>query len=365
MSAIVPMTGAWTLQQKDTALQGRLHDGALLVQANSGGAAAVANGQWRDGVIATTTASGLFVDLQVVAKSSPDMSVNVLPGNLAVTRSGQGPYTAWSVGSLNVTFAASDPTNPRIDLVCAQVIDAAQGDSGTQPQIVVVTGIAKAIPLTSDAALPANAVPLAYVRVNATVTTITNANITDARKSASVAHGIRPLMAGDALADPGFRVGELRDSTAIANGTGIDRWNGTSWDTVAFSGAWIAYSPSMHGMNNNAGAITARYRRIGKSAWGNIKFLPAATADLGTGIPSVDLPFQASSAAAGLSSGTGRLLDASGSNRPLWGTIDPNSTTISLYGLNSSLVHVSPGSAGYTWNNSSGLDITFGPYECV
>ncbi len=360
MPSTVPMTGAWSLQQKDTALQGRLHDGLFLVQANAGNA----NQTWRSGVVASTSSAGVFIDLQVVQNGSPNMSVNVLPGTFTVSRSGQGPYAGWSVGSINVTIAASDPTNPRIDLVCAQVIDSAQGDSGTQPQIVVVTGIAKAVPLRSDAALPANATPLGYVTVAANATSITNANIADARLSASVAHGIRPMMPGDSLAETGFRVGELRDSTALASGIGIERYNGSGWDPVAFSGAMIPWTPTMSGMNNNNGAFVARYRRIGKLVWLNGKFNPNPTADLGTGTPMVSLPFQASGSQGGLANGNGRLLDAAGANRPLWVEIDPSATKLSLFGINSSLVYVSPGSAGYSWNNSSQADFTIS-YECV
>ena len=121
----------------------------------------------------------------------------------------------------------------------------------------------------------------------------------------------------------------------------------------------------MSGMINNAGTFVARYRRIGKAVWGNVKFSPAATANLGTGTPIISLPFQASASAAGLAAFAGRFLDASGNNKPIWCIIQPSDTGVSVLGMNTSFAYTSPGNAGFTWNNSSELEVTFGPYECV
>jgi hypothetical protein len=245
-------------------------------------------------------------------------------------------------------------------LVCAQVIDSAQGDSGTQPQIVVVTGIAKAVPLTSDAPLPANAVPLAYVRVNANATTITNANITDVRKSASVAHGIRPMMPGDSLSETAYRVGELRDSTALTNGFGVERYNGAGWDPVASVNPWQTWTPTMNGMTNNSGVFTGRYQRVGKICTVHVTFNPNPTADLGTNDIYITLPFVASSGASHFSSGSGYLFDASGLLRPMLCLVGANLNQLTLWGLNGS-AWMTLGNAGYSWGNSSqlGADITY------
>jgi hypothetical protein len=122
------------------------------------------------------------------------------------------------------------------------------------------------------------------------------------------------------------------------------------------AGTWV---PTQGGLSNNAGSFYARYFLDGKLCTAFVRFAPNPTASLGTGTPTLTLPFTSTSALTGLMQGVGRLLDNSGTNRPLWVAVNPSATTAQLLGLNSSLQYVSPGNAGYTWGNSSLYDLTF------
>lgn len=353
--------GAWSLQLKNSQLQIRQFISADLRAASS---AAVAGNTVRSGIFQT-----IGSDCQVTALGSPNQTVNVAPGGGVIVRSGQSGYRFFNAATVNVPLDAANATLPRIDVVYAAVIDGVQGDAATTLRFGVVTGTPNASPAVP--ALPSTGgcyLALANIAVPAISTRSPNqvqaGDITDKRVSAGHFDGILTPLGGDNTADAGVRTGEYRDFQSIG-GTQLERWNGAGWDPVSFVGAWLPYTPTMTGMLNNAGTFTARYRRIGKAVWLNIKFVPAATANLGTGVPVVSLPFQATSAAAGLMAGTGRILDGSGNNRPLWPIANPGDTGLSVFGLNSSLVYVSPGSAGYSWGNSSELEITFGPYECV
>ncbi len=133
---------------------------------------------------------------------------------------------------------------------------------------------------------------------------------------------------------------------------------------VTASGTPGAWTPTFTGMNNNAAAaFIARYIKNGKGCYLSVRFTPAATADLGVGVPAFTLPFTASASAA-LVSGVGRILDGAGNNRPLWPIINPSATTCQLFGLNSSLQWVAPGGAGYSWGNSSVYEVSI-TYETI
>lgn len=348
--------GAWSLQSVNSALQGRLHDGAQFAQTTS-------MAVWRDGVFAA-----IGTEFQLSALGSPNQTVNVAGGSGLATRTGQGPYVLWSVPTTNVPLDAAHATLARIDVVYARAVDAVFSEGATTLQFGVVTGTPSGSPVVP--ALPAGAyLKLGEIAVPSLATRPSNqvqsGDITDKRRAAGHFDGIRRLIAGDLMADAGSVVGELRDSSVLTGGVGIERWNGSGWDPLTFPGAWLPWTPTMSGMLNNAGTFTARYRRIGKAVWGNVKFVPAATANLGTGTPIISLPFQATAAAAGLVSCTGRFLDASGNNKPIWALINPSDTGVSVLGMNTSFVYTSPGNAGFSWGNSSELEVTFGPYECV
>lgn len=141
--------------------------------------------------------------LAVSANGTPNMSVNVAagivwcPGTLGATAgmptnlgaqttyglpstfTAQGSYCAYNDGTVNLPIAAADPTNPRIDLICASVQDAQYAGSNNQAILQVVTGTPAPSPSVPSA--PASTEVLAQVAVAAGVTSITSGNITDVR----------------------------------------------------------------------------------------------------------------------------------------------------------------------------------------
>jgi len=122
-------------------------------------------------------------DMAVSQNGTPNMSVNVAAGQAVVDgtqlAATQGAYVGTNDATANLTVAASDPTNPRIDIVVAQFEDSVYSGAANDFKLAVVTGTPAGSPVAP--ATPANAIVLAQVRVNAGVTSITNSNITDLR----------------------------------------------------------------------------------------------------------------------------------------------------------------------------------------
>lgn len=120
-------------------------------------------------------------DYQVTAPAS-GMSVNVAAGQVWVPgtqAANQGQYYMLNDGTISVTVPAADPTNPRIDLIVAQVIDTQYGGASNTGEVVDVSGTPA--PSPAAPAAPANSITLAQVYVGAGVTSITSGNITDER----------------------------------------------------------------------------------------------------------------------------------------------------------------------------------------
>jgi hypothetical protein len=123
-------------------------------------------------------------DLKVGARAAgANMSVDVAAGKAIVegtSVANQGTYIVQSTAVENVPLATANATNPRIDLIVAQVYDK-QADGGTRYawQPIAVTGTPATSPVAP--AVPANALLLAEVRVNAGVASVSASNITDRR----------------------------------------------------------------------------------------------------------------------------------------------------------------------------------------
>lgn len=119
---------------------------------------------------------------------TPGMSIDIPGGQLwlAGTESGtQGTYHCWSDSTVsNPSVAASDPTNNRIDRIVGKVRDQFYSTAFNQWDLAVVTGIAKAVPLLSDAPAPNNSYTLGYITVRAASTSILTSDITDLRNRA-------------------------------------------------------------------------------------------------------------------------------------------------------------------------------------
>ena len=131
-------------------------------------------------------------DLLVTQNGTPNMSVNVAggrPGGEAwvagSTTTGQGLYYVYNDGTVNLSIAAANATNPRVDAVYAQVQDATYAGSTNAWQLAVATGTPTAgatlSNLTGAGTVPASSLLLAYVLVPASSTSVITANIQDAR----------------------------------------------------------------------------------------------------------------------------------------------------------------------------------------
>jgi hypothetical protein len=120
--------------------------------------------------------------MAVTQNSPAGMSVIVASGWAAIVGSIQanmGTYVAYNDANNVISVNTADPTNPRIDLVCATVQDAYYTGSLNDVILQVVAGTPAGSPVAPS--LPANSIELARIAVGAGVTSITNANITDTR----------------------------------------------------------------------------------------------------------------------------------------------------------------------------------------
>lgn len=120
--------------------------------------------------------------LAVTQNTPAGLSVVVASGWAAIVgtvQANMGTYVTYNDASVVLSLNTADPTNPRIDLVCATVNDAYYTGSLNNVIIQVVAGTPAGSPVAPT--LPANSISLATVAVGAGATAITNANITDTR----------------------------------------------------------------------------------------------------------------------------------------------------------------------------------------
>jgi hypothetical protein len=120
--------------------------------------------------------------LLVTQNTPAGLSVVVASGWAAIvgtTQANMGTYVTYNDAAAVLSLNTADPTNPRIDLVCATVNDAYYTGSLNNVVLQVVAGTPAGSPVAP--ALPANSISLARVAVGAGATAITNANITDTR----------------------------------------------------------------------------------------------------------------------------------------------------------------------------------------
>ena len=120
--------------------------------------------------------------LAVAANSPAGMSVRVASGWAAVvgtTTIDMGVYTFYNDALATLTVTTADPTNPRIDLICATVRDAFYAGAFNDVIFQVIAGTPAGSPVAP--ALPDNSISLATVAVGAAVTQINSGDITNTR----------------------------------------------------------------------------------------------------------------------------------------------------------------------------------------
>ena len=124
-------------------------------------------------------------DLAVTAGSG--LNLNVAAGWAAILgnyQTNMGTYMAYNDAAATATITTADATNPRIDLVCITVNDAAYSGSLNSVAINVVKGTAAGSPTVPST--PTNSIALAQVAVAAGATSISSGNITDVRVRAKI-----------------------------------------------------------------------------------------------------------------------------------------------------------------------------------
>jgi hypothetical protein len=156
--------------------------------------------------------------LAVSPNSPVGMSVRVASGWAAIvgtTTTNMGVYTIFNDATDTLTITTADPTNPRIDLVCATVRDAFYSGANNDVIFQVIAGTPAGSPVAPS--LPANSVSLATIAVGAAVTQINAGNITDTRVDAgtNLSGDISAVVAGAGLSGGGSS-GSVTLNTSIA-----------------------------------------------------------------------------------------------------------------------------------------------------
>lgn len=187
-------------------------------------------------------------DLAVAENGTPNMSVNVAAGRALIRAGHTGNITSGCYGFLNdatvnLAIAASDPTNPRYDLILAQVRDTNYGEAASDARLVVVTGTPAASPADPSLTSYPNSLVLARVQVDAAAASITNAKITDLRTRAHALGGIwigtssqRPT--GASLHEGKPTIDTTNDRFLLVDGSSVEQRAGWYSATGRTGGRW-------------------------------------------------------------------------------------------------------------------------------
>jgi hypothetical protein len=321
--------------------------------------------------IGITTAGGAHGvvgsgDLAVTQRGAgANMSVDVAAGR-AVIRSTEasslaaGAYTFLNDATVNLSISAADATNPRIDLVIAQVRDSNYSGANTDARLAVVTGTPAASP--SPPAVPDSCVVLAQVAVAALASSITNANITDKRTFAYALGGLAKY-AGSTFRPSGASLFEgllALDTTLNRLEIGNDTPALSSLISPAY-GALTSWTPTV----TQSGPVTvtvtyARYQRIGRKVkcWFKLDVTGSGTA--ANAVIIGGLPFTAASS--GFVVGAGEINDVSVPSRFGALLFLGSTTTIEFHSVGSTANDNRLGVTSFTAGLASG-DIVDGCFE--
>jgi hypothetical protein len=319
------------LQVDPWAIQGESHS-AEIARSTIAGLLGTPAAAFTAGVSVTTAGGGHGIvgatDLAVTQNGTPNMSVNVaagrafIRGGVSAGAIGVGVYGVMNDATTNVAIAASDPTNPRIDLVCVQVRDTNYGEAASDARFFVVTGTPAGVPAVPSVA-SLNVLVLAQVAVAAATTTIVTANITDKRTRASALGGIQPVTTANR-------------GTGASLSEGVAEFDLDTNDLLFYSGSAFSTVGPVHGAGKTwtpavtqSGSVTvtvtdAKYWRVGRLVHAFAKLAVTGSGTAGN-IVTVTVPFTA--AAANTFVGIGSIFDTSASTF-YSGTARLQSTTV-------------------------------------
>lgn len=182
--------------------------------------------------------------------SAPTIASNAKATQIQLTT--QGAYYCYNdntSGAVNLAISASNPTNPRIDVVGAQVEDAQYSGSNNDWKLVVVTGTAAASPTIPT--FPSNFIPLALVWVPANASSIVSADILDVR----VAYNRNPFRATVQMNAASWSAAfgaVIALDTVVSDIAGM--WNATNHNFVTPIPAVYDVVGSIYGTTASAGA---------------------------------------------------------------------------------------------------------------
>ena len=196
--------------------------------------------------------------LAVTQNSPAGLSVIVASGWAAIvgtTQANMGTYVTYNDAPVVLSITTADPTNPRIDRVCATVNDAYYTGALNNVVLQVVAGTPAGSPVAP--ALPANSISLATVAVGAGATAITNANITDARVLVTT------------------NIPESGDISAVNAGTGLSGGGSSGSVTLAIDTSVTADLTTAQTLTNKS--LTSPRINLGITTDTGTSFTPAIT----------------------------------------------------------------------------------------
>jgi hypothetical protein len=171
--------------------------------------------------------------LAVSPNSPAGMSVRVASGWAAIigtTTTNMGVYTIFNDATDTLTITTADPTNPRIDLVCATVRDAFYSGANNDVIFQVVAGTPAGSPVAPS--LPANSISLATIAVGAAVTQINAGDIIDTRVAATTNLAVGDITS--VTAGAGLSGGGSSGAVTLAASVATNAQTGTTY-TLALS----------------------------------------------------------------------------------------------------------------------------------
>jgi hypothetical protein len=173
------------------------------------------------------------------------LSVIVKPGIAVVPRNDNtGPYVMANDSNTTVQIQAASPNYPRIDLVYMRQEDVGQGDSTTRASFGVTTGTPAASPQVPGV-MPAGAMELAAVRVEANATNIQSGGISVPlgwRPWTVARGGIQPCISRSMLPQTPF-VGQ---ACYLMDTGHLELWTGVKWVVITDgAGGWSQWAPQL------------------------------------------------------------------------------------------------------------------------
>ena len=303
-------------------------------------------------------------DMAVTAGTG--MTVDVAKG-LALVRGTQqetqGSYLTDNNAVQNLTISASDPTNPRKDLILSKVRDNELGIAGDDGPLVVLagtpTGGLTAGNATGRPTPPENSLILAEVFVPAAAASSASYTITDLRTRANSLGGTFVCLNSAFYPNPASEGMEVID---LALGQKLT-YSGAAWVAMGQYGAWTPFTPTVGGWALGNGTVAFTLHKIGRQVTVRGVLTVGSTTTFGAAL-TIAAPFAAAAQQQGL---LGAYLDASaGVTGPLM--VRVSGSTFSFYALSTVVQMNNAGltsTVPVTWAAGDKVEIVSFTYEAT